>query len=349
VEQVAKDVDLILVVGSQNSSNSNRLVELAQRLNRKAKLIDSANDIDPKWLEGVSRIGLTAGASAPEVLVEQVSERLANFGFTDQRDLDLIREDVRFTLPSRAPVDRARAAPLTAGRVASKEFCMVLPGREVSRRNPPVPGSSAVVAAQKWPGDSPQHKERTLAVKIVRQPNKIAIMGAPSSAAAFLPGSEKAPAALRAAGIVERLQSIGYEVTDLGDCFPRLFADDEEHKRARNIPEIVASLHDLKPRAEIGLKSGALVLVLGGDCTQIIALLTAARRYYKHVNLLWFDRDADLNTPASTPSGRLDGMGLASIIGKGSPELVRFWGEPPLVREPDALIYGLQRIESTRS
>jgi len=184
-----------------------------------------------------------------------------------------------------------------------------------------------------------------LAVKIVRQPNKIAIIGAPSSAAAFLPGSEKAPAALRAAGIVDRLQSIGYEVTDLGDCAPRLFADDDDHKRARNIPEIVASLHDLKPRAELGLKSGALVLVLGGDCTQIIALLTGARRYYKHLNLLWFDRDADLNTPASTPSGRLDGMVLASIIGKGSPELVRFWGEPPLVREPDALIYGLKRVD----
>jgi len=99
VEQVAKDVDLILVVGSQNSSNSNRLVELAERLSVKAKLIDSAADIDPAWLDGVHRIGLTAGASAPEVLVEQVSERLAQFGFTDQRDLDLIREDVRFTLP----------------------------------------------------------------------------------------------------------------------------------------------------------------------------------------------------------------------------------------------------------
>jgi 4-hydroxy-3-methylbut-2-enyl diphosphate reductase len=99
VEQVAKDVDLILVVGSQNSSNSNRLVELAQRLDRKARLIDSAADINPDWLEGVTRVGLTAGASAPEVLVEQVSERLAQFGFTDQRDLDLIREDVRFTLP----------------------------------------------------------------------------------------------------------------------------------------------------------------------------------------------------------------------------------------------------------
>jgi 4-hydroxy-3-methylbut-2-enyl diphosphate reductase len=99
VEQVAKDVDLILVVGSQNSSNSNRLVELAQRLNVKSQLIDSAEDINPTWLEGVNRVGLTAGASAPEVLVEQVSERLAQYGFTDQRDLDLIREDVRFTLP----------------------------------------------------------------------------------------------------------------------------------------------------------------------------------------------------------------------------------------------------------
>jgi 4-hydroxy-3-methylbut-2-en-1-yl diphosphate reductase len=99
VEQVAKDVDLILVVGSPNSSNSNRLVEVAQRSGVKAKLIDSADDIDVKWLEGVKRVGLTAGASAPEVLVEQVSERLAQCGFTDQRDLDLIREDVRFTLP----------------------------------------------------------------------------------------------------------------------------------------------------------------------------------------------------------------------------------------------------------
>ena len=184
-----------------------------------------------------------------------------------------------------------------------------------------------------------------MAVKIVRQPNKLALIGAPSSAAGFFPGTEKAPAALRAAGIVEKLQSIGYEVTDYGDCAPRLFAEDEEHKRARNLPEIVALLNDLKPRAELAVKSGALVLLLGGDCAQSIALLTGARRYYRHVNLLWFDRDADLNTPASTPSGRLDGMVLASIIGRGSPELVRFWGEPPLVREPDTLIFGVHRID----
>jgi arginase len=184
-----------------------------------------------------------------------------------------------------------------------------------------------------------------LAVKIVRQPKKIALIGAPSSAAAFSAGSEKAPAALRAAGLGEKLQSAGYELVDYGDCAPRLFADDEEHRRARNLTEIVAGLNDLKARAELAVKSGALVLVLGGDCAQVIGLLTGARRYHKHINLLWFDRDADLNTPASTPSGRIDGMVVAHIIGKGAPELVRFWSEAPLVREPDVTLFGLERLD----
>ena len=77
-------------LGVQNGFLGNPKVEIP---------LPAGLDIDPSWLEGVRRIGLTAGASAPEVLVEQVSERLAQFGFTDQRDLDLIREDVRFTLP----------------------------------------------------------------------------------------------------------------------------------------------------------------------------------------------------------------------------------------------------------
>jgi len=184
-----------------------------------------------------------------------------------------------------------------------------------------------------------------LAVKILRQPKKIALIGAPSSAAAFSAGSEKAPAALRAAGLAEKLQAAGYEIVDYGDCAPRLFADDEEHRRARNLTEIVAGLNDLKTRAEIAVKSGALVLVLGGDCAQVIGLLTGARRYHKHINLLWFDRDADLNTPASTPSGRIDGMVVAHIIGRGAPELVRFWSEAPLVREPDVTLFGLERLD----
>lgn len=184
-----------------------------------------------------------------------------------------------------------------------------------------------------------------MAVKIVRQPKKIALIGACSSAAAFLPGTEKAPAALRAAGLVDKLRAAGLEVADLGDCPPRMFADDEEHRRARNLPAIVAGLNDLKLHAETAIKSGALLLVLGGDCAQVIGLLAGARRYYKHINLLWMDRDADLNTPASTPSGRIDGMVVAHIIGRGAPELVRFYSESPLVREPDVLLFGLERVD----
>ena len=184
-----------------------------------------------------------------------------------------------------------------------------------------------------------------MAVKIVRQPKKIALIGACSSAAAFLAGTEKAPAALRAAGLVEKLRAARFEVNDLGDCPQRMFADDEEHRRARNLPAIVAGLNDLKLHTETAIKSGALVLVLGGDCAQVIGLLAGARRYYKHINLLWMDRDADLNTPASTPSGRIDGMVVAHAIGRGAPELVRFYGESALVREPDVLLFGLERVD----
>ena len=110
VEHMTRDVGLILVVGSENSSNSNRLVEVAERSGVRARLIDNAGEIKPEWFEGVRSVGLTAGASAPEILVRQVSERLAGLGFTDQRDLDLIREDVHFTLPPElaqiAPVAR---------------------------------------------------------------------------------------------------------------------------------------------------------------------------------------------------------------------------------------------------
>ncbi|MFY9531266.1 MAG: 4-hydroxy-3-methylbut-2-enyl diphosphate reductase [Candidatus Acidiferrales bacterium] len=107
VEALTREVDLILVVGSANSSNSNRLVEVAKRAGVAARLIEDAHDIDASWLEGVKSLGLTAGASAPEILVEQVSQRLASLGYTNQRDLDLIREDVRFTLP----LELARRGP----------------------------------------------------------------------------------------------------------------------------------------------------------------------------------------------------------------------------------------------
>jgi 4-hydroxy-3-methylbut-2-enyl diphosphate reductase len=99
VKQVASDADLLLVVGSDNSSNSNRLVEVARNLGTSSHLIDSFRNIRPEWLEGVKTIALTAGASAPECLVEEVVKFLDSKGFNNVQELEVMPENVRFGLP----------------------------------------------------------------------------------------------------------------------------------------------------------------------------------------------------------------------------------------------------------
>jgi len=184
-----------------------------------------------------------------------------------------------------------------------------------------------------------------LAVKIIRQPKKIVLLGSASSAAALRAGHERAPAALRAAGLADRLKAAGFEVADLGDTPTYLFQANGEHPPARNVPTILKSLSDLLPRAEIAVKSGALPLILCGDCISVLATIAAARRYHRNVSLIYMDRDADLNVPATSPSGCVDGMVISHVIGRGAPELVRFWGEPPLVREPDIALFGFDRMD----
>jgi 4-hydroxy-3-methylbut-2-enyl diphosphate reductase len=99
VKKLAADCDLVLVVGSPNSSNSNRLRELAERVGAEAHLIDAAPDIDPAWLTGKRRIGITAGASAPEVLVAEVVARLQALGADVPVEMAGISENVTFSLP----------------------------------------------------------------------------------------------------------------------------------------------------------------------------------------------------------------------------------------------------------
>ena len=184
-----------------------------------------------------------------------------------------------------------------------------------------------------------------MAVKVVRQPNKIALLGAPTSAAAMSAGHEGAPAALRNAGLAERLRSIGCEVIDLGDDPPQLYQPDEDSPRARNLPRVLAALEAIKPRVEQAVKSGALPLILSGDCSIALGVVAGARRFFRNVSLIYMDRDADLNTPATTPSGCVDGMVVSHLTGRGAAELVRFWGEPPLIREPDLALFGVDRLD----
>ncbi|MDP3535338.1 MAG: 4-hydroxy-3-methylbut-2-enyl diphosphate reductase [Halomonas sp.] len=99
VRELAADSDLVLVVGSPNSSNSNRLRELSERMGTPAYLIDNADQIESAWLEGVSRIGVTAGASAPEVLVKGVIDKLQTFGAEVPVELQGREENITFSMP----------------------------------------------------------------------------------------------------------------------------------------------------------------------------------------------------------------------------------------------------------
>jgi arginase len=184
-----------------------------------------------------------------------------------------------------------------------------------------------------------------VAAKVTRQPDKIALLGAPTSAAALSPGHERAPEALRAAGLIEQLRAAGFEVVDHGDDPVQLSQPDDESPRARNIGRVVKSLEALRPRVEIAVKSGALPVILTGDCSSALATVAGVRRYFHNVSMIYMDRDADLNIPATTPSGCVDGMVVAHLTGRGAAELVRFWPEPPLVRDPDIAVFGVDRLD----
>jgi 4-hydroxy-3-methylbut-2-enyl diphosphate reductase len=109
VKLLSPQVDLVIVVGSPTSSNSNRLRELAQRLGTESYMVDSAAELKPEWFEGKTRVGLTAGASAPEVLVREVIDRIKALGAVSVRKMDGIEETLKFPLPKGLKLDHMPA------------------------------------------------------------------------------------------------------------------------------------------------------------------------------------------------------------------------------------------------
>jgi 4-hydroxy-3-methylbut-2-enyl diphosphate reductase len=99
VRDLAEKCDVVLVVGSPNSSNSNRLRELAERMGKTAYLVDNAEQLQPDWFQSITKVGVTAGASAPEILIKQVIQRLQDWGAESPEELDGREENVTFSLP----------------------------------------------------------------------------------------------------------------------------------------------------------------------------------------------------------------------------------------------------------
>jgi 4-hydroxy-3-methylbut-2-en-1-yl diphosphate reductase len=111
VKLMSPQVDIVIVVGSPTSSNSNRLREVARKLGTESYMVDSADELQPVWFEGKSRVGLTAGASAPDILVQQVIERIKALGAVSVRKMNGIEETVKFPLPKGLRLDGSNATP----------------------------------------------------------------------------------------------------------------------------------------------------------------------------------------------------------------------------------------------
>ena len=165
----------------------------------------------------------------------------------------------------------------------------------------------------------------------------------PTSAGAFAPGQEGAPAAYRAAGLVEQLGAARLTVVDRGDREVWRWRPDRIERRAQNIGTVVEIVGETAERVAEAVSAGELPLVLGGDCTvgigTVAGVVDAGRAA---VGLLYLDSHADLNVPSAVPEGALDWMGLAHMLGidGARSELVEAGGRAPLLSPEQVTLFG---------
>ena len=171
-------------------------------------------------------------------------------------------------------------------------------------------------------------------------PGPLALVGVPTSAGTHGPGQEKAPGALRAAGLVPALEAAGAEVHDEGDLPVAMYRAAVADPRQRDLEGVAEVAGRVAGRVAELLGRGMTPLVLGGDCTITLGVVAGFARRTDDLGLLYFDGDADLSTPATTASGVLDSMVVAHLLGEGAPALARLGPRVPLLPADRLLLFG---------
>jgi arginase len=168
---------------------------------------------------------------------------------------------------------------------------------------------------------------------------RLAVIGVPTSAGAFAPGQEQAPAALRQAGLIDRLAAAGLAVRDDGDAAVWRWRPDRENPQAQNLGKVMEIVRDTSGRVAKAADAGETTLVFGGDCTVGIGTVAGHAQNRARVGLVYFDLHADLNVPTSVRPGALDWMGLAHMLAEdaAAPELASVGDRTPLL-EPDQVV-----------
>jgi arginase len=175
------------------------------------------------------------------------------------------------------------------------------------------------------------------------------VIGVPSSAGAYAPGQEKAPQALRDAGLLAGLRSAGIEAVDHGDSELWRWRPDRERPHAQNLAAVVACAAETSVRVREALAAGELALVLGGDCTVGLGTVAGHAPGEGRLGLVYLDMHGDLNTPDSVPDGALDWMGVAHMLGEddAAPELRDFGPQTPLLADDQIVLLAHRRDQST--
>jgi arginase len=178
----------------------------------------------------------------------------------------------------------------------------------------------------------------------VNGPNgrSVGVIGVPTSAGAFAPGQEKAPHALREAGLVQLLRDGGFEVSDYGDCPVWRWRPDRERPRAQNLGKVVEIVRHTAQRVDEAVLAREMSVVLGGDCTVGIGTVAGHAETSDRVGLLYFDLHADLNIPESALPGALDWMGMAHMLGEtgAERELIEVGPRAPLLAPDQVVVLG---------
>ena len=173
----------------------------------------------------------------------------------------------------------------------------------------------------------------------------LGVIGVPSSAGAHGPGQEKAPGALRKAGLLGALREAGVEVEDLGDLPVTRFQPDQANRKQQSRSRVIKVAHQVADRVAEAVERELVPLVLGGDCTITLGVVAGLLRQQPDLGLIYFDGDADMTTPDTTRSGIFDSMGVAHLIGEGDPEVAHLGPRFPLLPSDRVTLFGFHPYE----
>lgn len=176
----------------------------------------------------------------------------------------------------------------------------------------------------------------------------ISMVGVPMDLGQSRRGVDMGPSAIRYAGVIERLEKLGYIITDFGDLHierPDVHEELENDRSLRNVKQVVQTNEQLAKIIDREVKKGHFPLVLGGDHSIAIGTLAGLGQHYEELGVIWYDAHGDLNSGETSPSGNIHGMPLAASLGIGDERLTNIYGYSPKVKPENIVIIGARDLD----